>query len=143
MSRPHAFIIQATFAGKASVGAMPSTIRVVATGDDNFGEEEAKRAINSLWYMDGHDINDDEWEDITVTLVDVPYLGYEKLMELLTLHEVEYLHSYYIAAHKEARASEEWCGDTMLWDCAEALHHARFAMYKELNRNKGYQFKMQ
>ena len=140
MSRPHAFIIQATFAGKASVGAMPSTIRVVATGDDKFGEEEAKRAINSLWYMDGHDINDDEWEDITVTLVDVPYLGYEKLMELLTLHEVEYLHSYYIAAYEEGQRPED---GPLLWDGARALNQARYAMYKELNRNKGYQFKMQ
>jgi hypothetical protein len=135
--RESAFIIEATFAGKASVGAMPSTIRVVTTGSGKFGEEEAKHAINSLWYIEGHDIKDDEWENISITLVDVPFMEYEKLMEQLTLHEIEYLYEYFCAKYAEDE------DDILVLRTVNRLRSARYALYQELAHGNGYQFKMQ
>lgn len=135
--REHGFIVEATFAGKASVGAMPSTIRVVTTGGNHFGEEEAKRAINSLWYIEGHDIKDDEWDDINITLVDIPFIGYEKLMDMLTLDEVEYLWDYFCAKSKR----EE--DDELAKDAAVDLGHARHVMVKDKARSMGYRTKLQ
>jgi len=129
--REHGFIVEATFAGKASVRAMPSTIRVVTAGGDHFGEEEAKRAINSLWYMDGHDIKDDEWEDINITLVDIPFIGFRKIMDLLTLHEVEYLWDYFCAK------SEREEDDELAKDAAVDLGHAHHVMLKRKARSMG------
>lgn len=115
MTYKRAYIVTASFKGNTiapSARYPPFSVSTIHIGERMYDihtkTRTGKQAINNLWAFKGnHEIQEDEWEEVSVEMIDIAHGGLENYN--LSHNELYFIEQVYAdLVRKETRGSDEY-----------------------------------